>query len=90
MVLHQNFPNPFNPVTTIAFELSYMNNVEIHVFNAVGREVRNLMKTSLSAGMHSVDWDGRDDGGRMVMPGVYVYRMIAGDHVFIRKMLLLE
>ena len=90
MVLHQNFPNPFNPVTTIAFELSYMNNVEIQVFNALGREVRTLLNTNLPAGDHSVEWDGMDDQGNAVAPGVYVYRMIASNRILVRRMLLLE
>jgi hypothetical protein len=97
-----NFPNPFNPSTTISFavETPLMASVLIEVFDMRGRLVRTLLDGSLEqgqalqlrlgAGRHSVVWDGRDDKGNPVSSGIYLYRMVAGEYQSIRRMILLK
>ncbi len=89
-ILDQNFPNPFNPTTTIAFHLPHVSRITLHVFDVTGRRVRTLVNGKLPAGAHRVVWDGTDDGGRAVAGGVYFYRLQAGDFVATRKMLLIK
>jgi hypothetical protein len=85
-----NFPNPFNPETTISFTLSNVENVEITVFNVRGQIVRRLVNDSFERGHHRVVWDGRDDSGRQVSSGIYFYKIDAGEHTAVRRMLLMK
>jgi hypothetical protein len=89
-VLHQNRPNPFNPATQISFDLPQASQVDIRVFNAVGRLVRKIVSASLAKGTHVVEWDGRDDRGASVASGVYFCELRAGSHVDRRQMVLLR
>lgn len=70
-------PNPFQKETTIHFELSQAGNVDVEVFDAAGRRVRTLWTGQAAAGMRSVVWDGADDAGRRLQPGLYVIRLEA-------------
>jgi hypothetical protein len=88
--LHQNFPNPFNPQTTIRFETSQADQVELVIYNALGQEVRHLVSGYLSSGRHVVTWDARDAFGRGVSAGVYVYQLKTTQSAITRKMLLLK
>lgn len=75
MIFHPAVPNPFNPATTLRFELRQESRVDLHVFDAGGRLVRKLMTGKpLVAGEYQRRWDGRDDGGRPVGSGVYLAR----------------
>jgi hypothetical protein len=88
--LHQNFPNPFNPATTIPFESPRAGNVRLAIVDARGRLVRTLV-TAVRAGPNAVLWDGIDAGGRPVGSGVYSYRLIAaGAPVAARRMVLVR
>jgi len=90
-VLHQPFPNPFNPRTTLAFELSESGPVRLAVYDASGRRVRELVRGELVAvGRHDVEWNGRDDLGRPVASGVYFARLEAADSVATVRMVLVE
>jgi cytoskeletal protein CcmA (bactofilin family) len=89
-VLDQNYPNPFNPSTTIRFSLPKAVAVELAVFNSRGQLVRNLLHDSLARGWHEVTWDATGTNGRHVASGIYFYRMVAGDFVAHRKLLLLK
>ena len=71
-------PNPFNPSTTIAFELPAGQDVRLAIYGLDGRRVRSLLRTALPAGRHATRWDGRDDRGRTVASGMYLYRLEAG------------
>jgi chitinase len=82
-VLSQNFPNPFNPSTTIRFHTPYSANVTLKVFDALGREIVTLVDQSLPAGAHSVHWYAQ---GRA--SGVYYYRLTAGNFVSTKKLIL--
>ncbi|MBT4136355.1 MAG: T9SS type A sorting domain-containing protein [Candidatus Latescibacteria bacterium] len=88
--LHQNFPNPFNPQTTIRFEMSDADQVELVIYNALGQEIRHLVSGYLSSGRHVVSWDARDAFGRGVSAGVYVYQLKTTQSAITRKMLLLK
>jgi hypothetical protein len=84
-------PNPFNPVTTIRYDIPAGGaNVSLVIFDVAGRRVRTLVDSSPPVGRLSVTWDGRDDRGQGVASGVYFYRMLAGSFVETRKMVLLK
>jgi hypothetical protein len=88
--LAQNFPNPFNPETTIRFDLPRAMSVRLAVYDVQGREVARIADGSLPAGTHAVKWDGLDRGGHRVASGVYWYRLEAGEISLSRKMVLLK
>ncbi len=88
--LHQNFPNPFNPETTIQFELPMNSAVSLKIYDLQGRLVKTLANREMPAGAHKIVWDGRDNGGALVSSGVYIYRMEAGNFVESHKMLLIH
>ena len=88
--LAQNFPNPFNPSTTIAFQLGLPSQVELSIYSVSGQRVRTLFSGSLPAGPHRQQWDGRDERGKRVASGAYLYRLSAGDFVATRQLMLLK
>jgi hypothetical protein len=89
-VLQQNAPNPFNPSTTIRFTLAEAGDTELRVFNVRGQHVRHLVAGSLTAGDHSVVWDGRNDGGAPVPSGIYFYKLTSGAFEGLQRMVLLK
>lgn len=89
--LHANVPNPFNPTTTINYDVrSGGADVSIAIFDVSGRLVRTLVHEHRAAGRYSAQWDGLDDAGRPVASGVYFYRMQAANFTETRKMILLK
>ncbi len=88
--LSGNYPNPFNPATTIAFAVPSEGPVRLTVFDARGRQVRTLVDEAMLPGRHEVDWDGRDGDGRLLAGGVYYHRLEAGGEVRVGKMVLLK
>ena len=89
--LLQNHPNPFNPLTTITFEISRQTTVNLRVFDLSGRLVRVLLGDEVIApGRHETVWDGRDKGGRKVASGTYFYRLEAGGVSETKRMTLLK
>ncbi|MDZ7337905.1 MAG: T9SS type A sorting domain-containing protein, partial [candidate division KSB1 bacterium] len=88
--LEQNFPNPFNPGTKIYFELPSSQRAKVVVYNLLGQKVKTVMDETLPAGRHVVPWDGTDEFGRAVPAGVYIYRIMAGDFIAARKMVLVR
>lgn len=87
--LHQNQPNPFARTTTIRFDLATESEVRLALFDAQGRRVRTLASGTRPAGFHTLEWDRRDDAGREVEAGVYLYRLEAGAFRAQRKVVLL-
>ncbi|MDP6042527.1 MAG: FlgD immunoglobulin-like domain containing protein [Candidatus Latescibacteria bacterium] len=88
--LYPNYPNPFNPETVIGYSLAEVSNVQLVIYNLVGQQVRVLVNDSQAAGLYQVRWDGRDASGYQVTSGVYLYRLVAGSQVEMRKMILLK
>jgi len=88
--LSQNFPNPFNPATTIRFELPAPLDVRLSVYDVRGREVARIVDGPMAAGRHAGVWNGRDDKGKAVASGIYWYRLQAGKETLSRKMVLLK
>jgi hypothetical protein len=88
--LGQNRPNPFNPTTTVRFSLAAGAVTQLTIFDVSGRAVRSLVNGALPAGEHAVVWDGRDDMGRSVPSGIYLYKIQAGTETATKKMMLLE
>ena len=88
--LHQNFPNPFNPSTSIRYALPEPAEVKLTIYNVLGQKAVTLVNEKQTAGVYTAVWDGRDRGGRMLASGVYLYRLEAGTFVKSRKMILLK
>lgn len=88
--LGQNYPNPFNPATVVRYALPTASDVKITIYNLLGQVVRTLVQTYESAGIKQVTWNGLDDSGFPVSPGVYLYKMQAGSYVEIKKMVLVK
>ncbi len=88
--LHQNFPNPFNPITTLSYDLPNDSDVRLAIFDMLGNEVATLVNTNQQAGFRSVQWDATDSMGRSVSAGVYLYQIRASDYVQTQKMVLLK
>ncbi|MCP4708197.1 MAG: T9SS type A sorting domain-containing protein [Planctomycetes bacterium] len=89
--LFQNYPNPFNPITTISFELTGPSELKLGIYNIGGQLVKSLIiDKTYKAGIHSVDWDGRDNRGQEVSSGIYLYRMEGEEFRVTKRMLLLK
>ncbi len=88
--LRQNFPNPFNPSTTIPFTLDTAGRVRLTVYNVMGQKIATLLDDYCSLGAHSVKWDGLDDNGNNVSAGLYLYKLTFGNRHETRKMLLID
>ncbi len=87
-----NYPNPFNPTTTISFSTTESTeNTELVIYNIKGQKVKQLVSDQLSAGEHSVVWDGRDENGKSVSSGIYFYKLIVDSKTeAVKKCLLLK
>lgn len=88
--LSQNYPNPFNPSTQIEYDLPTKSQVTVTVYNLLGQKVRTLVDRVESAGIHTVEWDGRTDAGEKSATGMYLYRIEAGEFKQTKKMLLVK
>ncbi len=90
--LLNNYPNPFNPSTRIAFQLPQDSNVRIDIYNMTGQLVRRLtgVGQSFPAGEHQLTWNGKNDAGDDVSSGIYLYRMSTAGYVKTHKMTLMR
>jgi len=88
--LYQNFPNPFNPVTEIQFDVPDVSAVDLVVYNLMGQQVRRLVNGEIQAGYHRVVWDGLNDRGEPVSTGVYIYSLTSPSFHNTKKMVLLK
>ncbi|MDP8201121.1 MAG: choice-of-anchor D domain-containing protein [Candidatus Tenebribacter burtonii] len=88
--LHGNYPNPFNPSTSIRFDLAGDSDVTIQIFNVKGQLIKTLIQEKISAGEHSIEWNGDDDDDRSIASGIYLYKLQADLQLFIRKCILLK
>ena len=89
-VLHENYPNPFNPTTTLRFEMPQVSDVNLTIFNMLGQKVKTFNMNDTPAGYHSIKWDATNDYGDPVGAGVYLYQLRANEFVKTRKMVLLK
>ncbi|MDO9576349.1 MAG: PKD domain-containing protein, partial [Candidatus Cloacimonadales bacterium] len=85
-----NYPNPFNPTTTIRFSLCEPGVAKVDIYNIKGRLVKHLLDCEYPIGYHNVTWDGTDNSGKPVSSGVYFYRMKTQTYSKMRKMILLK
>jgi len=91
LALHACVPNPFNPFTTIGFELpSPSEDLSLEVYDVAGRKLRVLVRGPQSAGRHEYSWDGKDDGGRESASGIYFFRLRTEQGTRVRKAVLLR
>lgn len=90
MALQQNYPNPFNPSTKITFNLPAPADVTLQIYALNGRLVRTLLQERKPAGVHEVDWNGKDQSGHSAASGVYFYRLYAGGEILQKKMNLVR
>ncbi len=90
VVLKGNYPNPFNPSTTIAFYLPTDSNIDLSIYNTKGQLVRKLHSGLTTAGNHQIEWNGMDNNGNNSSSGVYFYRLVTGEETISRKALLLK
>ncbi len=88
--LHSNFPNPFNPSTTISFSLPKEKNIELTIYNIKGQKVKTLYSGIAEEGKHSMIWKGIDLNGKKVSSGIYFYKLETNNKELTRKMLLLK
>lgn len=88
--LFQNVPNPFNPVTTIRFDVARAGHVTLEVYDVLGRRVRTLVDRDLPASHRKLTWDGTDDRGATVTTGVYFLRLVAPGATETRKMIMVK
>lgn len=89
-LLNNNYPNPFNPSTTISFSLKNSSSVKLEVFNSKGQLVNTLCDHALTTGNYNYTWNGTDNSGRKVTSGVYFYRLKADNQSTMKKMLMLK
>ena len=88
--LSQNYPNPFNPSTTIKFSVPKATVVILKIYNMIGQEVATLVNEQKEIGFYSLTWNGKNNFNTQVASGVYIYRIVAGDFVSVKKMNLLK
>ncbi len=88
--LSGNYPNPFNPTTSIVFSVKEPAQTVIDIYNVKGQKIKTLVNSMMSPGNHTVQWNGNDENGNPVSSGVYYYKMRSGKYSNTRKMLLLK
>jgi methionine-rich copper-binding protein CopC len=89
--LANNYPNPFNPATTIKYALPEASDVKLEIYNVVGQVVRTLVADHQNAGRYVVQWDATNDSGHSLSSGIYFYRLQAGgEFLEVKKMLLVK
>jgi hypothetical protein len=88
--LHDNYPNPFNPSTTIRFDLPKATDVSILVFNVLGQKIKTIERNQMNPGYHSITWNATNDYGSQVSAGMYFYQLRTSDFIRTKKMVLLK
>jgi photosystem II stability/assembly factor-like uncharacterized protein len=88
--LHENYPNPFNPTTTLRFDLPEVSDVTLSIYNMLGQKVKTFNMQSIPAGYHAIKWNGKNDHNQSVSGGVYIYKLQSRKEMQMRKMILLK
>ncbi|MBI9032130.1 T9SS type A sorting domain-containing protein [bacterium] len=86
----KNYPNPFNPTTTISFQIDEKGETVVEVYNVKGQKVNTLSKGHREPGNHTIVWDGRSTNGKPVASGLYFYKVSINGHNKTKKMLLIK
>ncbi len=89
-ILSPNYPNPFNPTTTIYFGLPKDEYIQLNVYSIVGKRIRTLINGQVPKGYHQIVWDGANEGGQPVSGGLYIYELKTGNKRILKKMLLVK
>ena len=88
--ISQNFPNPFNPVTSITFDVAEMDEVSLIVYDLTGKKVATLVSGTYTPGTYKVEWNAVNNAGDGIVSGMYIYRYISSEKAITRKMLYLK
>ena len=88
--LHNNYPNPFNPVTNILYDIPEVSDVTLEIYNVMGQRVRTLVQGSHEPGRYQITWNATNDFGQGLSSGMYIYRIQAGDFVSVKKLVLMK
>jgi aminopeptidase N len=88
--LLQNYPNPFNLETWIKYKIPVGGTIDIYIYNALGQKVRTLLNKDQSPGIYQIRWDGKDEYGKVVASGIYIYQIRFNDQVLSKKMMLIK
>ena len=88
--LHDNYPNPFNPVTKIAFDMPIKGDARLIIYNIMGQKIKEYRMRGLSTGYHSLTWDANNSFGQPVSAGIYFYRFETKTFTKTKRMLLLK
>ena len=88
LALYTNYPNPFNPTTTIAIDIPMVSQVKLEIFNILGQRVKVLVDGELMPGQYTYLWDARNDSGEALAAGIYFYKLQAGRQTIVKKMIL--
>ena len=88
--LHNNYPNPFNPVTNITYDIPEVSNVSLEIYNVMGQKVRTLASGVHEPGRYRVMWNATNDFGEGLSSGMYIYKIQAGDFVNVKKLILMK
>jgi hypothetical protein len=86
----QNYPNPFNPSTKITYKLPDGAQVNLWIYNLLGQKIRTLVNEFKAAGNYDINWDGKDDAGKEMPAGIYIYKLQAGSFTDMKKMELVK
>ena len=88
--LHNNYPNPFNPVTNIVYDIPEATDVTLEIYNVMGQRVRTLAQGNHEPGRYQIVWSATNDIGQALSSGMYIYRIQAGDFVSVKKLVLMK
>jgi len=88
--LNKAFPNPFNPITRISYGLPKGVDVRLDIYDVNGRHIKGLEDAFKTAGYYSINWDAKDESGLPVSTGLYIYQLIAGNHILSEKVSLIK
>ena len=88
--LLNNYPNPFNPETSINFIVPKMSRVMLAIYDILGRKIRTLLSETKAAGSYNVTWNGKNNQGQPLASGLYFYKLQAGEFSATKKMMLLK
>ena len=86
----KNYPNPFNPETTISFELNQQGQTLVEIYNVKGQKVKTLLNDELETGVHNLVWKGMDEQGQQLASGMYFYKVKVNKEEKINKMIMIK